>query len=49
MLCVERLNEEQRQQLIDRVAKALSDIMSDKYECKVTWRFEKKSTVDSKK
>lgn len=49
MLSVERLNDEQRQQLIDRVAKAFGDILSDKYECKVTWRFEKKSGVDSKK
>lgn len=49
MLSVERLTEEQRQQLIDRVAKAFSDILSDKYECKVNWRFEKKSGVDSKK
>ena len=49
MISVERLNDEQRQQLIDRVAKAFGDILSDKYECKVTWRFEKKSGVDSKK
>ena len=49
MLSVERLNNEQREQLIDRVAKAFSDILSDKYECKVTMRFEKKSGVDSKK
>ena len=39
MLSVERLNEEQRRQLIDRVAKAFSDILSDKYECKVHWQF----------
>lgn len=49
MLSVERLNEEQRQQLRDRVADALSAILSDKYECKVHWRFVKKSEMENSK
>lgn len=36
-------------ELKERIEKLLSDILSDKYECKVTLRFEKKELENEKK
>ena len=33
--------------IVDNIAKALSEILSDQYECKVMWKFEKRDKTDN--
>ena len=40
VLCPGLLTEERASELRERIAAVLSDIFSDRYECKVTLRFE---------
>lgn len=45
----EDFSEKTQQHIIDNIAKVLSEILSDKYDCKVTIRFKPKTQTEPTK